>query len=89
MTDPKTNVYDFGELLLEIISGKLPYSEEQGTLVNLVIWFTFSKSADIINVAWQVHLGSFFILLIKKNKKRIVLHMSDFVDLAGSRLFEW
>lgn len=37
MTDPKTNVYDFGELLLEIISGKLPYSEEQGTLVNLVI----------------------------------------------------
>ncbi|CAL0325003.1 unnamed protein product [Lupinus luteus] len=32
--DPETNVYDFGILLLEIISGKLPYSEEQGTLVN-------------------------------------------------------
>ncbi|KAF1875655.1 hypothetical protein Lal_00006285 [Lupinus albus] len=32
--DPETNVYDFGILLLEIISGKLPYSEEQGTLVH-------------------------------------------------------
>ncbi|OIW00510.1 hypothetical protein TanjilG_24240 [Lupinus angustifolius] len=32
--DPETNVYDFGILLLEIISGRLPYSEEQGTLVN-------------------------------------------------------
>ncbi|XP_061342750.1 protein MALE DISCOVERER 2-like [Gastrolobium bilobum] len=30
----ETNVYDFGILLLEIISGKLPYSEEQGNLVN-------------------------------------------------------
>ncbi|CAI8590997.1 unnamed protein product [Vicia faba] len=29
-----TNVYDFGILLLEIISGKLPHSEEQGSLVN-------------------------------------------------------
>ncbi|CAK8530723.1 unnamed protein product [Lathyrus sativus] len=29
-----TNVYDFGILLLEIISGKLPQSEEQGSLVN-------------------------------------------------------
>ncbi|XP_058749605.1 protein MALE DISCOVERER 2-like [Vicia villosa] len=29
-----TNVYDFGILLLEIISGKLPHSEEQGNLVN-------------------------------------------------------
>lgn len=32
--DPETNVYCFGILLLEIISGKLPYSEEQGSLVN-------------------------------------------------------
>ncbi|CAL0334726.1 unnamed protein product [Lupinus luteus] len=32
--DPETNVYNFGVLLLEIISGKLPYSEEQGNLVN-------------------------------------------------------
>ncbi|WJX26797.1 hypothetical protein P8452_15674 [Trifolium repens] len=35
------NVYDFGILLLEIISGKLPQSEEQGNLVN---W-----AADYIN----------------------------------------
>jgi hypothetical protein len=32
------NVYDFGILLLEIISGKLPQSEEQGNLVN---WVSF------------------------------------------------
>jgi hypothetical protein len=30
------NVYDFGILLLEIISGKLPQSEEQGNLVHWV-----------------------------------------------------
>ncbi|KAJ7947097.1 putative Receptor protein kinase [Quillaja saponaria] len=34
LADPETNIYDFGILLLEIISGKLPYSEEQGPLVN-------------------------------------------------------
>ncbi|XP_027348431.1 protein MALE DISCOVERER 2-like [Abrus precatorius] len=32
--DPETDVYNFGVLLLEIISGKLPYSEEQGHLVS-------------------------------------------------------
>ncbi|KAJ6738293.1 PROTEIN MALE DISCOVERER 2 [Salix koriyanagi] len=30
--DPETNIYRFGVLLLEIISGKLPYSKEQGPL---------------------------------------------------------
>ncbi|GAV67972.1 LRR_1 domain-containing protein/Pkinase_Tyr domain-containing protein/LRRNT_2 domain-containing protein [Cephalotus follicularis] len=33
VSDPEINVYSFGILLLEIISGKLPYSEEQGPLV--------------------------------------------------------
>ncbi|KAJ1414135.1 Serine-threonine/tyrosine-protein kinase, catalytic domain [Sesbania bispinosa] len=32
--DLANNVYDFGILLLEIISGKLPCSEEEGNLVN-------------------------------------------------------
>lgn len=36
--DPETNVYSFGILLLEIISGKLPYSEEQGPLEK---WVSF------------------------------------------------
>ncbi|KAK7412458.1 hypothetical protein VNO78_03922 [Psophocarpus tetragonolobus] len=30
----KANIYEFGLLLLEIISGKLPYSKEHGNLVN-------------------------------------------------------
>lgn len=34
LADPELNVYCFGILLLETISGKLPYSEEQGPLVN-------------------------------------------------------
>ncbi|THG04935.1 hypothetical protein TEA_012157 [Camellia sinensis var. sinensis] len=34
LSDPETNVYGFGVLLLEVISGKLPHSEEQGPLVN-------------------------------------------------------
>ncbi|XAR66580.1 Non-specific serine/threonine protein kinase [Bertholletia excelsa] len=32
--DPEANVYRFGVLLLEIISAKLPYSEEHGPLVD-------------------------------------------------------
>lgn len=35
-SDPETNVYSFGIMLLEIISGKLPNEEEQGHLVNWV-----------------------------------------------------
>lgn len=34
LSGPGTNVYSFGLLMLEIISGKLPYSEEQGSLLN-------------------------------------------------------
>ena len=34
--DPETNVFSFGILLLEIISRKLQYSEEQWHIVNRV-----------------------------------------------------
>ncbi|CAI0476085.1 unnamed protein product [Linum tenue] len=30
--DPETNVYSFGIILLEVISGKLPYSEKEGPI---------------------------------------------------------
>ncbi|CAD5189700.1 unnamed protein product [Musa acuminata subsp. malaccensis] len=35
--DPAGNVYSFGILLLEIVSGKVPYSEEQDSLLNSVV----------------------------------------------------
>ncbi|RHN72100.1 putative protein kinase RLK-Pelle-LRR-VI-2 family [Medicago truncatula] len=37
------NVYDFGILLLEIISGKLPHSEEQGNLVHWAAEFLHDR----------------------------------------------
>lgn len=43
LADPESNVYSFGVLLLEIISGKLPYSEEQGPLVNWAAEFLNDK----------------------------------------------
>lgn len=36
LPDVETDVYNFGVLLLEIVSGRLPYSEEQGHLSNWV-----------------------------------------------------
>ncbi|KAF7151441.1 hypothetical protein RHSIM_Rhsim02G0143600 [Rhododendron simsii] len=59
-SDPETNVYSFGVLLLEIISGKLPYSEEQGPLVSwmnrlvvlsIVSWIVSRKQAIMISQA--------------------------------------
>lgn len=34
--DVYSNVYNFGIMLLEIVSGKLIYTEEQGSIVNWV-----------------------------------------------------
>ncbi|CAH9141555.1 unnamed protein product [Cuscuta epithymum] len=34
LADPETNIYCFGLVLLEIVSGKLPFTEEQGPLLN-------------------------------------------------------
>ncbi|KAH7682100.1 Non-specific serine/threonine protein kinase protein [Dioscorea alata] len=42
--DPGSNVYSFGLLMLEIISGKLPNFEEQGSLLNLVLEYLKDKS---------------------------------------------
>lgn len=42
-SDPETNVYSFGLLLLEIISGKLPYSKEQGPLLSWVSFISISS----------------------------------------------
>ncbi|KAI5657366.1 hypothetical protein M9H77_26159 [Catharanthus roseus] len=41
--DPETNVYCFGLLLLELISGKVPYSEEQRTLLNWAAEYLHDK----------------------------------------------
>ncbi|KAJ0977365.1 hypothetical protein J5N97_012839 [Dioscorea zingiberensis] len=42
--DPESNVYSFGLLMLEIISGKLPNFEEQGSLLDLVSEYLKDKS---------------------------------------------
>lgn len=34
--DPASNVYSFGLLVLEVVSGKVPYSEEHTQLLNVV-----------------------------------------------------
>lgn len=55
LADPDTNVYSFGILLLEIISGKLPYSEEQGPLEKWVI--LLSSQSTILNTYMINELG--------------------------------
>lgn len=42
LPDVETNVHSFGILLLETISGKLPYSEEQGHLIHWVFIYWIS-----------------------------------------------
>ncbi|KAF8026374.1 hypothetical protein BT93_F2995 [Corymbia citriodora subsp. variegata] len=43
--DPETDVYNFGVMLLEIISGKLPYSDEQGPLVEWASQYLYDKKS--------------------------------------------
>jgi len=43
--DPAENVYCFGMLLLEVITGRLPDSEEHGSLIDWVI----SCNACLVN----------------------------------------
>lgn len=43
LADPEMNVYSFGILLLEIISGKSPYSEEKESLLNLAAKYLHDK----------------------------------------------
>ncbi|KAI6705403.1 hypothetical protein NL676_008365 [Syzygium grande] len=43
--DPETDVYNFGVMLLEIISGKLPYSDDQGPLVDWASQYLYDKKS--------------------------------------------
>ncbi|XP_077224454.1 protein MALE DISCOVERER 2-like isoform X2 [Tasmannia lanceolata] len=64
-TNPESNVYSFGVLLLEIISGKLPYSEEQGFLVDWAAEYLNDKHS--INYLIDPALKSF-----KKNELDVI-----------------
>lgn len=43
--DPETDVYNFGVMLLEIISGKLPFSDEQGPLLDWASQYLYDKKS--------------------------------------------
>ncbi|XP_074308035.1 protein MALE DISCOVERER 1-like [Silene latifolia] len=47
--DPRENVYDFGMLLLEIITGRLPYSEKEGSLIDWASLYLKEKNKDLID----------------------------------------
>ncbi|XP_027933771.1 protein MALE DISCOVERER 2-like isoform X2 [Vigna unguiculata] len=51
----ETNIYNFGELLLEIISGKLSYSEEHGNLVDWAATYLNEKTnlKDLVDPTLQ------------------------------------
>ncbi|KAK7318810.1 hypothetical protein RJT34_03517 [Clitoria ternatea] len=51
--DPETNVYSFGVLLLEIISGKLPSSEEYGFILNWAAEHLNDKKSNLIDPTLQ------------------------------------
>ncbi|CAN1166211.1 Protein MALE DISCOVERER 1 [Linum perenne] len=44
MIDPETNVYSFGLIILEVITGKLPYSEREGSIEKWAAEYLSDKS---------------------------------------------
>ena len=55
-SDPETDVYNFGILLLEIISGKLPYTEEQGHLANWVSLEPLTPHVSLLSSPLEIFL---------------------------------
>lgn len=49
LAETEENVYSFGVLLLEIISGKLPYSEEQGPLIDWATEYLNDKRSYMVD----------------------------------------
>lgn len=41
--DPRQNILEFGILLLEIVTGRLPYSEEEGSLVDWALEYLYDR----------------------------------------------
>ncbi|KAG9133208.1 hypothetical protein Leryth_026885 [Lithospermum erythrorhizon] len=48
LPDEETNIYCFGLLLLEIISGKLPHSDEEGSLLNWATQYLNDESISCL-----------------------------------------
>ncbi|CAH9081185.1 unnamed protein product [Cuscuta epithymum] len=55
--EPEANIYSFGLALLEIISGKLPYSEEQGPILQWASSYLNDKQkmAELIDPTLESH----------------------------------
>ncbi|KAK4440058.1 protein MALE DISCOVERER 2 [Sesamum alatum] len=56
----ETNIHSFGILLLEIISGKLPYSEDEGDIVNWAAAYLNDKTTinQLIDPSLKSHKGN-------------------------------
>lgn len=61
LADPETNIYSFGILLIEIISGKSPYAEEKESLLNWVN--TLSPYFHVLNLNVLIRGRNFFVWL--------------------------
>lgn len=59
--EPETNVYSFGVLMLEIISGKLSDSDEEGSILKWVKRLKNSKSNLNISKTYITKMGNTFV----------------------------
>lgn len=96
--DSASNVYSFGMIMLETISGRLPYSQEQGSVLDWVCpekWILTDSPCfyDLISMqecSLQCHISysflcvSFLICILLEQKDRYLLLLYGFSDLSLS-----
>lgn len=71
--DIQGNIYAFGVLLLEIISGRPPYSEDKGCLVDWVRKRIKKLKNESFLFSLKVWLNRFHILSLSKHRLKSIL----------------